>query len=83
MWPVWAQHAVPFSDTFRCQVCTSALLILLQGHVFITKPASESEVVSSLASLCMHDVLVRIPGLKDVQRRLALVTGFSFFDSLL
>lgn len=53
----------------------------MQGYVRITELASESEVVSSLASLCLQscmcDVLVRIPGLKVVWSGLALVASFA------
>ena len=79
IWPVWAKHAVA-RDTFQCQQAFLPSSFCMQGHVYITKLASEPEVASSLASLClescMHDVLVRIPGLKDVWSRLALVTSF-------
>lgn len=59
----------------------SAPLIWMQGHVYITRLPSELEVSCKLASLCImsciHDVLMRIPSLKDVWSTLASVTSFA------
>lgn len=79
VWSFWATYALqgtPFSVNSIC-----ALLPLSAGScTYRTKPASEPEAASNLASLClkfcMQYVLMEIPSLKDVWSRLALVTSF-------